>query len=150
MTAPRAATRPPGGAAQPPLGILARLRLLGLIWLLAARVAIALRRERLPDLVDRLAIPGGASPRPPRLLSRAVSRGLRIGPWVPRCLIRSLVLYRLLRAQGDEPELVIGLEEVRPGRDAHAWVELGGFDVGPEPGRSGHEPLARYPTDRPR
>ena len=138
----------PGG--QPPLGIVGRARLLAVIWATALRVVIGLRRGRLPDLVDALGEPEGNAPRPPALLSRAVSRGLRVGPWVPRCIVRSLVLYRLLRAQGDEPELVIGLPGERPGRDAHAWVELAGRDIGPEPGSAGHLPLARYPTDRPR
>jgi hypothetical protein len=126
------------------------MRLLVVIWWLALRVVIALRRERLPDLVDRLGVPGGDSPRPPLLLSRAVSRGLRVGPWVPRCIVRSLVLYRLLRAQGDDAEVVIGLPGERPARDAHAWVEYRGRDIGPDPGAAGHQPLARYPTDRPR
>jgi hypothetical protein len=31
---------------------------------------------------------------------------------------------------------------VRP--EAHAWVELGGLDLGPAPGRNGHEELARF------
>jgi hypothetical protein len=135
---------------QPPLGVLGRARLLVTIWALAIRVTLALRSQPLPDLVDRLGDPDGTRPRPPALLGRAVSRGLRIGPWVPRCIIRSLVLYRLLRAQGDEPELVIGLPHERATRDAHAWVLLAGRDVGPEPGAAGHLPLARYPTDRAR
>ena len=56
----------------------------------------------------------------------------------------ALVLYRLLREQGDEPELVIGLPQTAADKDAHAWVELGGVDVGPPPGRGTHEELARF------
>lgn len=137
----------PRKVVQPPLGVLGRLRLVAVIWATALGVVIGLRRERLPDLVERFGEPSGVAPRPPALLSRAVSRGLRVGPWVPRCIVRSLVLYRLLRAQGDAPELVIGLPGENPGRDAHAWVELAGRDVGPDPGSAGHLPLARYPAD---
>jgi hypothetical protein len=57
----------------------------------------------------------------------------------------SLVLFHLLRRQGDPAELVIGLPHRPTNRNAHAWVELGGRVVGPPPGRLGHEPLARYP-----
>jgi hypothetical protein len=140
-----------------PLGPVAKLRLLWTIWVTALAVAVGLRRERLPALITRLGAPGtGAAdarsaaahpPLPPALLSRAVSRGLRLGPWQPRCLIRALVLYRLLRAQGDESVLVIGLDAVRPTTEAHAWVEMDGRDVGPAPGAFGHSALVRYPID---
>jgi hypothetical protein len=59
-------------------------------------------------------------------------------------LFSALVLYRLLRAQGDRAELVIGLPSDARTKDAHAWVELDGVDVGPPPGRSGHLELTRY------
>lgn len=140
---------PPARPAAPtaPLGVTGKVRLLAVIWLTAVRVVIELRRAPLPAVVDRLSADDGRGPRSPALLSRAVSRGLRIGPWVPRCLIRTLVLYRLLRAQGEEAVVVIGLPGRRPTRDAHAWVELDGRDMGPDPGAAGHLPLARYPTD---
>jgi hypothetical protein len=122
-----------------------RVWLLGRVWWSAAVVLITIRLHRLPDAVAIL----GQSPRsrtlPPNLLSRAVSRGLRVGRWQPRCLIRSLVLYRLLRAQGAPADLVIGLAEQPHSPDAHAWVELDGRDVGPLPGRGRHIELARYP-----
>jgi len=98
-------------------------------------------------LVRHLGIPAHRRRVPPALLSRAVSRGLRVGPWQPRCLVRALVLYRLLRAQGDAPILVIGLHSTRPSREAHAWVELNGRDIGPAPGANGHRALVRYPVD---
>lgn len=148
MTTPPVAPSPgPPGAPPPDLGPLGKVRLLAVVWLTAARVVVALRGAPLPAVVDRLGAADGRARRPPALLSRAVSRGLRVGPWVPRCLVRSLVLYRLLRAQGDEAVLAIGLHDERPSRDAHAWVELGGRDIGPDPGAAGHVPLARYPTD---
>jgi Transglutaminase-like superfamily len=58
-------------------------------------------------------------------------------------LINALVLYRLLREQGDPVELVIGLPEQAADERAHAWVELEGRDVGPPPGRAGHSEMAR-------
>ena len=71
-------------------------------------------------------------------------RSLRIGGIRPRCLYNALVLYRLLREQGDQAVLVIGLPPTAANEEAHAWVELSGYDVGPPPGRNGHEPLARF------
>jgi hypothetical protein len=130
-----------------PLGLFAKFRLLWVVWTTAAAVIIGLRREPLPVLVARLGRRDAGPPLPPALLSRAVSRGLRVGPWQPRCLIRALVLYRLLRAQGDASILVIGLADARPTTEAHAWVELGGRDVGPAPGAFGHRALVRYPID---
>jgi Transglutaminase-like superfamily len=128
------------------LGLGEKARLAVRIWLLLAHVLVGTRREPLPPYVARLGRPGRLrSPRvTPERLSRAVDRSLRIGEHRPRCLVNALVLYRLLREQGDEAELVIGLPEQAVDKDAHAWVELHGVDVGPPPGRSGHEPLARF------
>ena len=41
-------------------------------------------------------------------------------------------------------QLVIGLPHTPADKDAHAWVELAGTDVGPPPGRASHEELARF------
>jgi hypothetical protein len=122
-----------------------RIWLLGRVWWSAAVVLMTIHRHRLPEAVATLGQSSGSRVLPPTLLSRAVSRGLRVGRWQPRCLIRSLVLYRLLRAQGDPADLVIGLAEQPHSHDAHAWVELGGRDFGPLPGRGRHVELARYP-----
>ena len=106
-----------------------------------------LRREPVPAVVSMLGqVPPGdpAAGVPPVRLGRIVNRSLGIGPFHARCLFTSMVLFRLLRAQGDEPELVIGLPTEPRDKDAHAWVELGGRDVGPPPGRGRHEELARY------
>ena len=63
-----------------------------------------------------------------RRLGWAVSRTLRLLPGDTRCLVRSLVLTRLLSRRGIAATLVIG---ARPGPSflAHAWVELGGIPV---------------------
>ena len=58
--------------------------------------------------------------------------------------MNALVLYRLLREQDDDAELVIGLPARPTDKDAHAWVELGGSRRRAAPGRSGHEELARF------
>jgi hypothetical protein len=128
-----------------PIGPVAKVALLARVWRTYIEVQLALGRSTLPAAVQRLAVPTTSDPLSVSLLSRAVTRGLRVGPWRPRCLQRSLVLFRLLRAQGDAAELVIGLAERPTSHDAHAWVEMAGRDVGPWPGRNGHQDLVRYP-----
>lgn len=116
------------------------------IWILFARVVLLVRTQPLPAVVQRLGAPPrhATRMRHPRGVNRVLTTVLRVGPWRPRCLLRALVLYRLLRSQGDEVELVIGLLPGAPGSDAHAWVEYDGHDVGPVPGRGAHVPLVRY------
>jgi transglutaminase superfamily protein len=103
-------------------------------------------RTPLPDLVAELARPARTPARrnPPERLGRAVNRSLRLGDRQPTCLVKSLVLFRLLREQGDQGELVIGLPDRSGNQTAHAWVELDGTDVGPPPGRGPNVPLARF------
>jgi hypothetical protein len=115
-------------------------------WGLFVSVWIRLRRRPIPVVVHELSSvrrPASSPVRPVRL-GRVVGRSLGVGPWRARCLFTSIVLFRLLREQGDEPELVIGLPLEPKDRDAHAWVELAGRDVGPPPGRGRHVELARY------
>jgi hypothetical protein len=121
----------------------------GLIVATALRVVFGLRRFALPELVARLGQVDG--PRrsylpPPRPLGRAVHRVLGRPPIRARCLIKALVLYRLLYLAGRPGELVIGMAEVPLDKDAHAWVEIDGHDVGPPPGRMGLMELVRYGT----
>ncbi len=122
--------------------------LAGRVWIAALDVYLQLRRGSLDEAVvalGRRRKSARRERRSPMLLSRAVWRALRVGPLRPRCLTRSLVLYRLLRAQGDEPQLVVGLPEPVTSSDAHAWVEIAGRDIGPPPGAAGYRELARYP-----
>ncbi|MGH3004318.1 MAG: lasso peptide biosynthesis B2 protein [Gaiellaceae bacterium] len=130
----------------PPLSLPAKLRLTLRIWTRYAVIRLTVRRKPLPDLVAHLS--RGARPaarrHPPARLSRAVDRSLRVGGRQPTCLVNSLVLFQLLREQGAEAELVIGLPPEGRTRIAHAWVEIDGRDVGPAPGRGTHEPLARF------
>ena len=110
------------------------------------RVAPRVHRRPLPDLVAMLGVAPKslAAPAPVARISRAVDRCLVFAPIRPRCITLSLVMYRLLVEQGARPELVIGLEPDASNHRAHAWVELDGRDVGPPPGRSGHEPMGRF------
>ena len=116
------------------------------VWRAFVRVQAGRRRSDLPAFVQAL---GRADVRaegyPPELLSLAVHRSLQLGPLRPRCLTSSLVLYRLLREQGDQAHLVIGLPQEARDHAAHAWVEIGDRDVGPPPGRGAHAPMARFP-----
>jgi hypothetical protein len=105
-----------------------------------------MRRHPLPELVRVLA--AGVVQRRrshhPVGLGRAVVAVLRIGPIRARCLVTSLVLYRLLMEEGYQPELVIGILPEAPSPMAHAWIEIGGQDVGPPPGEGHHRELMRF------
>ena len=127
-----------------------KARLATEVWLTFLGVRARMRREPLPGLVARLSgrtrsgpVTGGRG-HPPARLSRAVDRALRLGSRRPTCLLSALVLFRLLRLRGEPAQLVIGLPSGARSEAAHAWVEIGGRDVGPPPGRKGHEPLARF------
>jgi len=108
-------------------------------------VQVDLRRRPLPRLVSRLGrTHGRPTGLPPVRLGVAVQKALTVGPRQPRCLVSALVLYDLLRGEGRQPWLVIGLPDSPSSKDAHAWVEIDGIDVGPPPGRGTHRELARY------
>jgi hypothetical protein len=127
-----------------PLATRARLALRIWRWFLALR--FTMNREPLPQLVARVGNPARRRRDylPPLRLGKVVYKTLRVGGWRPTCLPSALVLYRLLREQGDSAELVIGLPVDASDHIAHAWVELDGVDVGPPPGRGEHAPLARF------
>lgn len=63
-----------------------------------------------------------------RRLGRAVTRTLALVPGDTRCLVRSLVLTRLLARRGISAKLVIGARAA-PEFLAHAWVEYAGDPV---------------------
>ena len=127
------------------LSLLSKIALTLLVWRRFLQIYVGTKRRSLPRLIEGLRSAGNSSARiEPRRLGRIVERTLRLGPWRARCLFTSLVLYRLLREQGEHPQFVIGLPREPRDKDAHAWVEIDGQDVGPPPGRSGHQELARY------
>jgi Transglutaminase-like superfamily len=63
-------------------------------------------------------------------LGRAVSKALSPLPFDSRCLVRSLVLTRMLARRGIAARLVIGVEP-GPEFSAHAWVEADGVPLLP-------------------
>lgn len=125
----------------------AKARLVARIWLVYVKVRLTLWRNSLPRAVEILST--GRRPSHPPLdhlhMARIIDRTLRIRALRPRCLSRSLVLYHLVRQDSASVELVLGLPESLEGHQAHAWVEVGGIDIGPAPGGHGYEELARYP-----
>jgi Transglutaminase-like superfamily len=63
-------------------------------------------------------------------LGAAVERTLGAMPFDSRCLIRSLVLVRILARRGIASSLVLGVS-AKPAFAAHAWVERAGVPVLP-------------------
>ncbi len=116
-----------------PVGAKARLALE--IVLAYVRVRWTLWRRDLPQTLRALravggrdrAVPLADGPRDGVRLGAAVVRTLESLPTDSRCLMRSLVLVRLLARRGSAGSLVIA---VRPDAElelaAHAWVELDG------------------------
>lgn len=124
---------------------LAKARLAAAIVWLYGRVRWLLWRRTIPEVAVTLrGWHGRVPPAPPTRLGRTVARVLAVGPYRARCLHTSFVHFALLRARGEDPEIVIGLGERPETKDAHAWVEIDGTDVGPPPGRGEHVELARY------
>jgi len=116
------------------------------VWQSFLGVEVGLRRYPLPQLVGRWQ-DGRREPigrLDPQRLGRIVSRTLTIGGHRPRCMVAALVLFQLLRRQGDAAQVVIGLPQQPMSEAAHAWVEVAGIDVGPPPGRVNHLEIARY------
>jgi hypothetical protein len=61
-----------------------------------------------------------------RRLADLVQTALRWVPTAPTCLHRSLTLWWLLRRQGIDGELRIGVRKAGSNLEAHAWVEYQG------------------------
>ena len=132
------------------MGPFAKIRLAGRVWTSFVRVHWSLRRAELPQAAAQVGAAARAwwHPLAPMRLSRTVHRVLRVGPWRPRCLIGSMVLYRLLRAQGTDAELVIGLpdhaEDRRSPRVGRGQRRRRRTAAGPgRPPRTGPVPVVR-------
>ena len=119
--------------ASKPLGLADKVRLTGEVAAAYVQVRWLLKRRDLPTTLETLRdggagqegeLPMHATESGPRL-ARSVLRTLPRLPIESRCLVRSLVLTRLLSQRGIPGTLVIGVE---PGEKfgAHAWVEVGG------------------------
>lgn len=134
-----------GQAKTAPLGLHHQIHLSGLILWDWVGIRWNLRRRPLPELIARLNRQGRARPHlAPERLGRIVHRVMNVGPFRPRCLTMSLVLFRELRRQGTAAEVVIGLPPEAREHTAHAWVEVDRRVVGPPPGRLDHAEMARY------
>ena len=105
-----------------------------LVWEIVCAYALArwrLARGDLPDAVARLRSGTDAGPPGPeraqtaKRLASASRRTLALIPADSRCLMRSLVLTRLLARRGIATSLVVAVR-VEGGFGAHAWVELDG------------------------
>jgi Transglutaminase-like superfamily len=133
-----AAARPLPGAGQrrhERLRPAQRAQLAGEILAAYARAHRELRRSPIAEVVAELRsqAPAELAPGPHTFedalrLGRAVARTLRLLPGDTRCLVRSLVLTRLLARRGIPAKLVIGAR-TDPEFLAHAWVEYAGDPV---------------------
>jgi hypothetical protein len=130
------------------LSPLRRLLLAGEILAAYVEVRGLLRRRTLPETVDALRrggrqlTAGDASPVPVgRHLAWATVRTITLLPADSRCLMRSLVLTRVLAHRGIHSTVVLS---AAPGPDfeAHAWVELAGEPL-LAPAGTDHQQLIR-------
>ena len=83
----------------------------------------------------------------PAVLARRVDRWLARGRafWRPTCLIRSMVLYTMLRQHGHAPRLQLGACGLARRFRAHAWVSLGDTPVAEfDQALHGYRPLVTH------
>jgi hypothetical protein len=136
----------PGGTAAPIILPMQRARIERLSQPARARLAVeilgayiesrrALRHNPIATVIEGLRsqspsadAPAANSLAEARRLGRAVARLLAHVPGDTRCLVRSLVLTRLLARRSIESKLVIGARTT-PSFLAHAWVEHDGKPV---------------------
>jgi hypothetical protein len=62
----------------------------------------------------------------PAIVARVVRIAATYGPYRATCLPRAIVLWGLLRREGFEPVVAMGVRKGARGVEAHAWVELEG------------------------
>lgn len=136
---PRAVLRRPLPVAEHPhsgrLSQPERIRLAGEIVAAYAQARHELHRAPIASVVASLRadsvsarVPVASMLDESRRLGRAVTRTLALMPGDTRCLVRSLVLTRLLARRGIPAKLVIGARAT-PTFLAHAWVEHDGDPV---------------------
>jgi hypothetical protein len=122
----------PQGNAAIPFTTAEKLRLSIEIVVTYFRVRWLMLRLQLPETVERLRLQTNPSRGSEELpvgggwrYALAVIKTLRILPMDSRCLVRSLVLLRVLANRGIESTLVIGVR-TKPKFGAHAWIERDG------------------------
>lgn len=69
----------------------------------------------------------------PRRVAWLVERAARNVPWPATCLRRSLVLWALLRREGVQAVIRLGVRKAEGSHAAHAWVELQGVVLNDRP-----------------
>ena len=125
-----------------------RIRLVAEILGTYVTVRRLLRRRTLPETVTVLrggvsdaAEGDAASLEIGRHLASATVRTITLVPADSRCLMRSLVLTRMMARRGLGSTFVLSVAPA-PTFEAHAWVEHAGRAL-LEPGRAQHRPLLR-------
>ena len=121
---------------RPRLSVLVRVALIFEILAAYGVVHWQLRRHDLPAVVAALRA-GGVARRPlpsdDRRLAGIAVRVLTVLPGDARCLVRSLVVLRLLARRGIDVRLIIAAQPA-PTFEAHAWVERAGRPLLPTRG----------------
>lgn len=79
--------------------------------------------------VTRFSSEAGAAARA-RSIARIVAIASGRGPVRATCLRRSLVVWWLLRREGIDSQVKVGVQRGPEGLDAHAWVEFLGLPLG--------------------
>jgi hypothetical protein len=111
---------------------------LGLRWIGFRRIQAWLRSRPLAGRL-RHALPEVAA------LARLVNAAANNLPGRHTCLARSLLLQFMLRRDGVDCQLMIGVRMLGDRFDAHAWIECSGVPISDEPGN-----VSRYsPFDGP-
>ena len=87
-----------------------------------------LRREQ-----SSSAGPAGEEPVVIREAARMVNAAARFAPMPATCLPKSIVLQQLLRREGIETALRIGVRKAGAALDGHAWLEYRGVPVADSP-----------------
>jgi hypothetical protein len=91
--------------------------------ILGGLAAVFHRVHRVHFSLDR---DGRSAPRPEKIAARTaaiVGAVIRVGAFRANCLQRSLALWCLLKGQGIEGDLRVGVQKVAGQLEAHAWVE---------------------------
>jgi hypothetical protein len=97
---------------------------------MAALVSLMVKALPLPRVISMLQSRGrfGTSSLEAHELARIARAAARVGPrfGVGECLVRSLVLYHLLRRAAYNPVLLIGARLCNGEFDGHCWIEVDG------------------------
>lgn len=106
------------------------------LWLLAARAWLVLTPRRALAWRRPVPHPSRTDLETAAQFALAVQRAARHLPFRPTCLEQALALERLLRSEGLDAAVVVGVRRARATLDAHAWLEHQGRTLlGATPGR---------------